>query len=48
MSYEEGERFMEENKLSFFFETSAVSGHNIERVRRFYGLNIGHILLKTC
>jgi len=30
VSYEEGESFMQENNVSFFFETSALNGQNVE------------------
>ena len=32
MSYEEGQNFMKNNQISFFFETSAINGQNIEKV----------------
>jgi len=32
VSYEEGESFMQENNISFFFETSALNGQNVETV----------------
>jgi len=32
VKFEEGEAFMERNGISFFFETSALSGENIDKV----------------
>lgn len=31
ISYQEGEKFMEDNGISFFFETSALNGENIDK-----------------
>ena len=32
VTYEEGENFMKENNMHFFFETSALNGINVELV----------------
>jgi len=48
VSYEEGESFMQENNISFFFETSALNGQNVETVSFnsiFQFLNISQRLL---